>query len=112
MFRLNLSWVLSYHRKTLFLRGFVLKQAERAQPLLKNGTRDFQNSLPFERSACFYVTITGNFECFQNFKFETNSLENGNLFQKIGVCSLFESAKIEIASFLYRTATSEANVKT
>ena len=32
---------------------------------LKNGTRDFQNSPPLERSTCFYVTTTGNFECFQ-----------------------------------------------
>ena len=48
--------------------------------LLKTDTRDFQNSPPFNRSACFYVTIIGNFERFQYFKFETNSLENENLF--------------------------------
>ena len=38
----------------------------------KNGTRDFQNSPPFERSACFYKTISENFEHFQYFKFETD----------------------------------------
>ena len=37
----------------LFLRGFILKPTERAYILLKNGTRDFQNSPPFERSAWF-----------------------------------------------------------
>ena len=51
----------------------------------KNGTRDFQNSLPFERSAWFYVTITGNFERFQYFNFSARVLGNESLFQKIGV---------------------------
>ena len=46
---------------------------------------DFQNSPPFEKSACFYVTMAGNFERFQYFNFETNFLENENLFQKTGV---------------------------
>ena len=48
--------------KTLFLRGFILKPTERAEVLLKHGTRDFQNSPPFERSACFNVTVAGSFE--------------------------------------------------
>ena len=42
---------------------------ESAQVLLKNGTRYFQNRLPL---ACFYLTITGNFERFQYFNFEMN----------------------------------------
>ena len=37
---------------------FVLT-LENAKVLLKNGTRDFQNGPPFERSACFCVTISG-----------------------------------------------------
>ena len=41
-----------------FLGGFILKPTERAQVLLKNDTRDFQNSPPFKRSACFYLTIS------------------------------------------------------
>ena len=44
--RQNLSWFFSKHRKMLFLRAFILEPTE-------NGTKDFQNSLPFERSACF-----------------------------------------------------------
>ena len=40
--------------KALF-RGFILKPTERAYIPLKNGTRNFQNSPPFERSAFFYV---------------------------------------------------------
>ena len=45
---------------------------------------DFQNSPPFERSACFYVTINGNFKHFQYFNFETDFLENENIFKKTG----------------------------
>ena len=46
-------------------------------------SRDFQYSPPFERSACLYVTITGNFERFQYLNFEINFLESENLFQKM-----------------------------
>ena len=60
---------------------------------------DFHNSLPFERSVCFDVTITENFERFQYFNFATNFLKN-------------ETTKIASASFLYKTVMSEANVKT
>ena len=51
----------------LFVRGFILKSAERAQVFLKNGTRDFKNSIPFERLEQFYLAITGNFQNFQYF---------------------------------------------
>ena len=44
-----------------------------------------------------------NFEHSQDFNFETDFLENENFFQK---------TKIEKASFPYKTAISEANVKT
>ena len=57
----------------------------RAQILLKNCTRDFQNSVSFERSACFYVTICGDFDYFQYYNFETDFLENENFSQKTGV---------------------------
>ena len=43
---------------------------------------DFQNSPLFEKSAGFYVTTTGNFECLHLFNIETNFLKNGKLFQK------------------------------
>ena len=73
---------MSKHSKTLFLRVFILKPTERA---LLNGTMDFQNGSPFERSTCFHVTITGSFKRFQYFNFATNFFENENLFQKSGV---------------------------
>ena len=47
--------------------------------------RDFQNSSPIERSACFYATISENFEHFQYFDFETDFLQNKIFFQKTGV---------------------------
>ena len=45
--RQNLVWLLSLHWKALFLRGFILKPTERADVLLKNGTRGFQDSALF-----------------------------------------------------------------
>ena len=65
--------------------GFILKPTERAYILLKKRTSDFQNIPPFERSACVYLTISGNFERFQYFNFETDFLKNENLFHKTGV---------------------------
>ena len=90
-----------------------LKPTERAKILLKSGTRDFQNSPPYERSASFYVTISGNFEQFQYFNFETDFLEKKNLFQKPGLLFFsWKHYKVENALFLYKTAIPEANVKT
>ena len=85
---------------------------ERAKILLKKCTRDFQNRPPFERSACFYVTVTKNFERCEYFNFETGFLENENLLQKTGVHFLVESTQVEYALFQYQTAISEATVKT
>ena len=65
--------------------GLVFYNTGKRFFLLKDGTRDIQNSLPFERSACFYVIITENFESFQYFNFETDFLENENHLQKTGV---------------------------
>ena len=59
------------------------------------------------------MTITGNFECFQYFDFETNFLENENLFfKKLENSFVVESTTIERATYPYKTALSEANVKT
>ena len=58
------------------------------------------------------MTISEKFEHFQYFNFETDFLENENFFQKLEYRFLVERTKIEKASFPYKTATSEANVKT
>ena len=58
------------------------------------------------------MTVTGNFEPFQYFNFETNFLKNPKtLFKKLEYRFLVESTKIEDASFPHKTALSEANVK-
>ena len=81
--KLGLVFVLTL--ENALFRNFILKPTERAQLLLKKAPRDFQNSPPFQRSACFYVTISESFKRFQYFNFETDFLENENLFQKTGV---------------------------
>ena len=58
------------------------------------------------------MTIAENFKRFQYFDFETDFLANENLFQKTEVPFLVESTNIENASFPYKTAISETNVKT
>ena len=58
------------------------------------------------------MTINQNFEHFQYFNFEADFLENENFFQKLEYRFLVERTKIEKASFPYKTAISEANVKT
>ena len=79
---------------------------KRAQVLLENSTRDFQNGALFERRYVFCLTITGNFEYFQYFNFFQYLTKNwDNVF-------LVTSTKIENAAFLYKTVLSEANVKT
>ena len=44
--------------------------------------RDFYSKPPFKRSACFYVTITGDFERFQNLSFEIKFTKKLKLFLK------------------------------
>ena len=80
--------------------------------LLENGTRDFQNSSLFERSARFYVTSSENFKHFQYFNFEANSWKTKTFFKKLEQLFLVERTKIETASFRYKSAISEANIKT
>ena len=58
------------------------------------------------------MTISESSKRFQYFNFETNYLENENLFQKNGVPFLVEATKIGNASLPFKTALSEANVKT
>ena len=68
-------------------------------------------SSTFERLVYFYVKISRNFEPLQYFNFETNFLENENLFKKLEYRFLAERTKIGNASFLYKSVTSEVNDK-
>ena len=58
------------------------------------------------------MTISENFEHFQYLNFETDFLENENLKRKLEQRVWVKRTKIEKASFSYKTAISEANVKT
>ena len=110
--RQNLGWFLSKHSKTLLLRDFILKPTERAQVLLKIFTRDFQNSPPFERLACLYVTITENLSVFKTLSLKQIFWKKKTFFKKLEYRFLVESSNIENALFPYKIAISEANVKT
>ena len=96
--------------KRFFLQ--VSFSAERAQVFLKNGTRDSQNSPPFERSACFYMwrsvkilnifsTLTSK-QIFQKTK---------TFLKKLEYSFSAERTKIKKASFPYKTAISVTNVQ-
>ena len=58
------------------------------------------------------MTISVSFERFEYFNFERVFLENETFSKKREYRFLVESIKIENASFPYKTAISEANVKT
>ena len=59
----------------------------------------------------FYKIISESFKRFQYFNFETNFLENDNLFLKIGVPFLVETSKTENTSFSFKNALSKVYVK-
>ena len=94
--RQYLGWFLSQHWKTLFLRGLILKLTE----------RDFQNSPPFD------VTIRWNFKRLQTLTLKQILWKTKIFFIKLENRLLVESTTIENAPFSYKTAISEANVKT
>ena len=57
------------------------------------------------------MKIIRNFDPFEDFNVDTDFLKNGTLFQKAFSRTLFESSKIENATFPYKTSLWEANVK-
>ena len=59
----------------LRLRGFILKSTKKAQVLQKDGSRDFQNSIPFERSACRYVKLLEIMNVFNTSTLKENFLQ-------------------------------------
>ena len=76
-------------------------------------TRVFQNCPLFQRSAYFYVTITGDFERFQLFISEAKfSEKQKSFFKKLEYRFLIENTTIENTRYPYKTAPPNANVKT
>ena len=66
---------------------------------------DFQNSPTFEGSACFYVTIPGNFERFRYFNFKAIFFGKQKPFSE--TLAVFQLK----ALISYKTVISEAKVK-
>ena len=90
-----------------FSQSFHFKASRKSIGSSKDSARDFKNSTPFERSVCFYVTISESFKRFQYFNFFRKSF-----FRKLEYRFLVETTKIENTSFPFKTALSETNVKT
>ena len=84
-------------RFSLGFLGFNLKSRERTR-----------NNPPFERLACFYHWKFWTFSILCN----TFSGKRKPFCEKLEYRLLVETTKIESASFSYKTATSEAKVKT
>ena len=105
------EWLLlptGFTAKFVFVFILTLENAFRFYfKLNRNSPRDFQSGPPFDRRV--FVAINENFKRFQYFNFETDFLE---IFKKLEHCFLVESTKIVNASFPYKTAISEVNVKT
>ena len=96
----------------------MLKPTERTWVLLKNFTRNFQNSLPFERSAGFYVTINQSMRAsnvFNTLTLKQFFWKTKTFFKKLKYRFLVFSkplTKIENTSIPFKTALSEPYVKT
>ena len=73
--------------------------------------RGFQNSPPFERSACFYVTINANFDCFLCFNFEIFFWKTETSLKKLKYRFWLEILRLTTQYFHTKTFLSEANVK-
>ena len=87
------------HWKTLFLRSFILKAPERAQIFLKNGTRDFKNSSRFARQACFYVTISRNFERLQYLTLKQIFWKTKTFFKKLSAVFQLKELRLKAHHF-------------
>ena len=83
MEKFELAFVLTF--ETAFPQTFHFKANRNSIDSSKKGTRGFQNSPPYERSACFYGTISESFKRFQYINFNSSFLENKHLFQNIRV---------------------------
>ena len=76
LLRHNLSWFLP-QQKNVFSKRFYFKANRKSK-----GSSKKTILWIFGIFGIFYVTVAGNFECFQYFNFETNFLKNENLFLK------------------------------
>ena len=86
----------------LLRRGLFWTQQKELSFLWKSVLGIFDIARPNRH--VFYMTITGNFELFQYFFFETSFLEKENLFWKTGVNFLSWKSTVERVAFPYKTS--------
>ena len=72
----------------------------------------FQNNPPFERSACFYVTISEVLNIFSTLTLIQIFWKTKILFKKLEYRFSVKTTEIKNTSFPFKTALSEANFKT
>ena len=92
----------NFNDKTLFLRGIILKPTEKAYILLKNGTRGFQNSPRFERSAYFMWQSVKVSNFFNTLTLKQIFWKTKTFFKKLEYRFVVETTKIESTSFQFR----------
>ena len=102
LLRHNLSWFLP-QQKNVFSKRFYFKANRKSK-----GSSKKTILWIFGIFGIFYVTIAGNFECFQYFNFETNFLKNENLFlKKLENRFVVESTTTESLTQPYKIAFSK-----
>ena len=80
-------------------KRLILEVSFKAWILLNNGTRDFQTSHSFERSACFYVQPLEILNDFTTLMLTQIIWKEKTFFKKLEYHFLVESTKIESAIF-------------
>ena len=108
----NLSWFLSWHWKTLFLRGFILKPSERTEVILKTLLGIFKIALRLQDRHVFTWQSVKILNVFSTLNLKQIFWKTKTFFKKLEYRFLVERTKIKNASFSYKNAISEANAKT
>ena len=92
--------------------GFHIKANRKSIGFSLNGARDFQNSPPFERSACFFMRQSLKIlNVFNTLTLKQIFWKAKTFFKKLEHDFLVENIMTENALFPYKTAISEANDK-
>ena len=108
--KLKLVFVLTF--ENTFSGSFHFKANRKSISSSKRGTRDFQNSPPFERLTCFYVTMIESSNVFNTLTLKQIFWKMKIFFKKLGYHFLVKATKIDNKSSPFKTALLEANVKT
>ena len=108
----NFGWFLSWHWKTLCLRGFISKPRERAWIILKTVLGIFKIALRLRDWHVFMWRPLEILTVFITLFLKLIFWKKGRFFLKTWISFLVQSTKIECTIFSDKTALPEANVKT